>query len=286
MKKYLTSLVLILSLLIVAGCGSQANSGKHKDVTIVTSISTYADIAKNIVKDHGDVEAIIHSANVDPHDFNPDTKTAKEVAEADILIANGLGYDDWILKLKDQSDLINVSKDIAKLSDGENEHVWFDIHYMKKLVKTITEEVSKKDPKHKKLFEKNSKSYLTKLDNIIAREKTLKQKLNGKRAYVSEPVFSYLLEDVGVKIENKKFAKAIEDGTDPAISDMKEMESGLRNHKVDFLVVNKQVDSNVVTKIVKIAKENNVPIIYVTETLPAKTSYVDWINGYLDKLGV
>ncbi|MGR3742480.1 metal ABC transporter solute-binding protein, Zn/Mn family [Companilactobacillus sp. DQM5] len=282
MKKLFKYTMIFFALLILAGCSSEKN--KHSKVKIVTSISTYEDISKNITGKYGDVEAIIRSSNVDPHDFNPDTSTAKTVANADIIVANGLGYDDWILKLKDHNQLINVSEDIAKLSDGQNEHIWFDIHYMKKLVKKVTQEVSKKDPKHKKYFKQNSNEYLIKLDNIENKENILKKKLIGKKAYVSEPVFSYLLNDIGIKVENPKFAKAIEDGTDPSISDVKNMEYGLRNKKIDFMVLNKQVDSNVVNKMEKVAKDNDVPILYVTETLPSKTTYIKWINGYLNKL--
>lgn len=281
MKKFLTIFLGTLMLVMLAGCGQQTKN--HDKVNIVSSIGTYEDIAKNIVKDHGDVTAIIRSANVDPHDFNPDTNTAKVVADSDVVIANGLGYDDWILKLK-PDDAINVSVDSAKLKDGQNEHVWFDIHYMKQLVKDITKQASAKDKKHADYFKKNQVAYLKQLDKIASKEKELKSQLKGKKAYVSEPVFSYLLKDVGVTIKNQKFAKAIEDGIDPSVSDMKNMEAGLRNHKVDFLVVNKQVDSNVVNKIKKVAQDNDIPIIYVTETLPAKTTYIDWMSGYLRKL--
>ncbi|GKQ43472.1 ABC transporter substrate-binding protein [Companilactobacillus sp. RD055328] len=282
MKKIFKYSLVVLMMAIVAGCGKQASDSNK--VKIVSSIGTYEDIAKNIVKDHGDVTAIIRSSNVDPHDFNSDTNTAKSVANADIVIANGLGYDDWMLKLKSDKSLINVSEDVAKLKDGQNEHVWFDVHYMKDLVKEITKEASSQDKKHAADFKKNETKYLAKLRNLENQEATLKKSLNGKKAYISEPVFSYLLKDVGVSVENAKFAKAIEDGIDPSVSDMKDMENGLQNHEVDFLVVNKQVKSNVVNKIKKVAQDNNVPIIYVTETLPAKTSYVEWINGYLKDL--
>ena len=96
LRKLIPFLFLISLLAITfSACSTKGeeNTAKHR-VNIVTSTNIYADIAKNIVGKHGHVQAIIKNGDTDPHDFEPTTGSAKEVANANIVIANGLGYDD------------------------------------------------------------------------------------------------------------------------------------------------------------------------------------------------
>lgn len=282
MKKYLKYLFLIVTLVLLSSCSQKPIRNSNK-VSVISSVSTYQNIAANIVGSHGSSSAVIKSSSVDPHDFTPDTRTAKEVADADVVIANGQGYDDWIKKLKDHNQLINVSKQV-NIRNGENEHAWYKMSYMKQLVKKITKTVSKLDNKHQNYYQKNSQKYLLQLDNLSNQEKEIKKTSKNKSAYISEPVVQYLLDDVGIKVKNKRFAKAIEDGTDPSISDTEKVEKGLKNRDVDFIVINKQSESNIIDKLKKNALKNNIPIIYVTETLPAGSTYIDWMQGYLNRI--
>lgn len=280
MRKYL---FLLLSLFLLSSC-SKEQPHNSDGVKIISSVNTYQDIASNVLGDEGSSEAVIKSSSVDPHDFTPDTQTAKKVADANVIIANGQGYDDWIFKLKDHNKVINVSQQVAKITNGENEHVWYSVNYMKKLVLKIENEVSSIDKKNKNKYQKNSSDYLLRLKKITDQEKELKKVSVGKTAYISEPVVQYLLDDIGVKVKNKRFAKAIEDGTDPSFSDTEKMQKGLENKEVDFIVINKQSESNIIEKLKKTALKNHVPIIYVTETLPANKTYVGWMQNYLNKI--
>lgn len=97
----------------------EENTAKHR-VNIVTSTNIYADIAKNIVGKHGHVQAIIKNGDTDPHDFEPTTGSAKEVANANIVIANGLGYDDWMTNLANANDIhvVKVGNQLMGLKQG------------------------------------------------------------------------------------------------------------------------------------------------------------------------
>ena len=144
--------------------------------------------------------------------------------------------------------------------------------------------MSKVDPKNKAYYQANFKKYDLKLDSLIQRENSLKKITNGKKAYVTEPLPYYLLKDLGITIANPHFAKAIEDDTDPSIEDVKDMEIGLKKHQVDFLVVNKQVTSGIITKMTGLAKKYHVPIVYFTETLPSNLGYYDWMDGNITQI--
>lgn len=274
----------LLLMLVLGGCAQK----KSADNIITTTVNTYKEPVQSVVGNKYKVESIIKSVNVDPHSFSPSNNNAKQIADSKLIVSNGLGYDDWVNKMvtanSQNKNLIDFASDVLHKKNGDNEHIWFGVSNVQKLSYAVFQHMSKIDPKDKVYYAKNYQRYNQKLEKLIVRESKLKQKLNGKKAYVTEPLPYYLLNDLGVTIDNAHFAKAVEEDTDPSISDVKNMEDGLKNHKVDFLVVNKQVTSGIITKMTSLAKENNVPVIYFTETLPSNLGYYQWMNDNLNQI--
>lgn len=284
MRKKLIIVGAFVLMFILGGCAQQKTA---KNI-ITTTVNTYKEPVQSVVGNKYKVESIIKSVNVDPHSFSPSSNNAKQIADSKLIVSNGLGYDDWVNKIVTANDqdknLIDFAGDVLHKKDGDNEHIWFGVSNVQKLSYDVYKHVSKIDPKNKNYYKKNYQQYYKKLDKLKTREDKLKQRFNGKKAYVTEPLPYYLLNDLGVTIDNAHFAKSVEEDTDPSIKDVKNMESGLRNHKVDFLVVNKQVTSGIITKMTSLAKENNVPIVYFTETLPSDLGYYQWMNDNLNQI--
>ena len=283
-KKEVFLFVLFSLLIFVGGCSQRPTSQR----IITTTVNTYREPIKSVVGNKYEVDSIIKSVNVDPHSFSPSSNNAKQIADSQLIVSSGLGYDDWVNKIvianSQSKNLIDFSSDVLDKKDGDNEHVWFGVHNVQKLSRAVYQHMAKVDSKNKAYYQANFKKYDIKLAGLIQREQALKKETNGKKAYVTEPLPYYLLKDLGVTIANPHFAKSIEDDTDPSIEDVKNMENGLRNHKVSFLVVNKQVTSGIITKMTSLAKENHVPIVYFTETLPSDLGYYDWMNGNITQI--
>ncbi len=85
-----------------------------------------------------------------------------------------------------------------------------------------------------------------------------------------------MLTALGYKVMDTGFSEAIEEGNDPSPADLAALKSAITNHKIAFFVNNKQTTSSTVSNLVKLAKENNVPVINVTETIPTSKTYVSW----------
>ena len=241
-------------------------------------------VAKAVAGDHGTVTSFINSSAVEPHELQPTTKQAKQVAIANVAIENGLGYDAWMSKMvkadsKNKITLINVGEQVAKEKDGANEHVWYRPATMSALATTLAKQFSKLDPDHKADYEKNAKAYqakLQKLDKVIAQAK---QNVGDNRLVdVSEPVFDYALENLGYQINDQHFEKAVEDDSDPSPKDIKQIQDDITNHRIAFFVNNSQESGKTVENLVKLAKENNVPVLNVTESEPDGEDYVSWMT--------
>ena len=155
-KSKITKFISIMSLvtlvsLITVGCSNKQNSAKQSDkISIVTTTNVYSDIAKNIVGKYGTATAIIDKSSVDPHDFDPTTADAKKVAQANIIVANGLGYDSWMNKLAKSVDKkpVLVGEDLMGLKSGDNPHIWYNLDMPTKYVDYLVKRLSKLDKKH------------------------------------------------------------------------------------------------------------------------------------------
>ena len=94
---------------------------------------------------------------------------------------------------------------------------------------------------------------------------------------VSEPVFDYALNNLGYRVMDQHFEKAVEDGSDPSPKDINEIQQAIKNHQIAFFVNNSQASDSVVKNLVKLAHQNNVPVLNVTETKPKGKTYTQWM---------
>ncbi|KRL57605.1 metal ion ABC transporter periplasmic protein [Lentilactobacillus parakefiri DSM 10551] len=273
----------------LAGCSSSSSSSNGK-IKITATTDFYGEVAKKVAGNKGDVTSVITNPNVDPHDYQSSTKIAKETVGSKIVIANGIGYDGWMNNLvKDSSkvDYIKVGEDLMDKKNGDNPHLWYNPATMPKLANTIATKLGKLQPKSKAYFKKNAKKYIASLKPIndkIAQLKQLAATKKNKDVYVSEPVFDYALEATGFKVGDTQFENDTEKGVDPSPQTIRTMQNGIKNHKIAFFVFNKQVDSKTVNNLVALAKKNKVPVLPVTETLPANKNYVSWMDSQYAEL--
>ena len=92
MRKKLFSFILLVSAFLAFFTFGHKNTAAASDkLNVVTTLDFYGETAKAVLGDHGTVTSLITSPNVDPHDFEATTKTAKIVSKADLVIYNGAG---------------------------------------------------------------------------------------------------------------------------------------------------------------------------------------------------
>ncbi|MCQ5246131.1 MULTISPECIES: metal ABC transporter solute-binding protein, Zn/Mn family [Lactobacillus] len=283
-KSKITKFISIIGLvgllaLVTTACANKKEAASQSDkISIVTTTNVYSDIAKNIVGKYGTATAIIDKSSVDPHDFDPTTADAKKLTKANIIVANGLGYDSWMNKLAKSVNKkpVLVGEDLMGLKNGDNPHIWYNLNMPTKYVDYLVKRLSKLDKKHAAYFKANGKKYLAKVDKIKKLVKT--DKSNKKPVFVSEPVFDYALKEAGYKIGDKEFEEAIENGTDPSPKMINKMNTDIKEKKIAFFVNNTQASSSTVKSFVKLAKKNGVPVLNVRETIPNHTTYLTWMK--------
>jgi zinc/manganese transport system substrate-binding protein len=141
----------------------------------VASFSILADLVKQVGGDHVDVTAIV-GPDGDAHVFQPSPLDAKAVADAQLVVINGLGLEGWTARLIQSSGtkapVIVASKGVRPLQGEGDEkgkadpHAWQSIANVKIYVANIRDGLMSADPTDKADFETNAKDYLAKIDQL------------------------------------------------------------------------------------------------------------------------
>ncbi|VTU60937.1 metal ABC transporter substrate-binding protein [Lactobacillus heilongjiangensis] [Leuconostoc pseudomesenteroides] len=291
MKKVITLLAIIMIIVmgfaLIKGQHTSSKNNQHRQITIVASTDFYAELAQTVVGSHGKATAIIKNQNISPEDYEPTTAVAKEVSQADIVLANGLGYDTWLNKLakaSDQAKLIRVGETVLKQKTGSNPHLWNNPETMIKTAHYLAKQLGQQDPTHKADFQKNANKYIASLKPIQSLITQISKKSNGHAVAQTEPVFEYMLKAMGYHVMDSDLSEAIEAGNDPSPTTLATLKSAIENHKITFIVNNKQTSSTTVSNIINLAKTHHIPVVNVTETIPNGENYVSWKLSELQQI--
>ena len=176
-----TSLYLIVSFLLLAGCGDGAQTGTEGPLRVVTTTGIIADVAQRIAGPHAKVEALM-GPGVDPHLYKASESDVRRLSEAELVLYNGLHLEgkmgDILTKMARSRPVIAVTEEIPENLLREppeflgqyDPHVWFDVSMWAKTLAPITRELSALDPGHAKEFEANAAALekeLTELDGWV-----------------------------------------------------------------------------------------------------------------------
>lgn len=271
---------------VLVGCVPKMHHATNH-IKIVSSLDFYGEVAKIVVGDKGSVTSIIDKPNIEPHEYEPTTNTAKTVNSANIVIYNGLGYDSWMPRLvadNQATTQVNVAKTIAHKQYGENEHLWYNPKTMSKLAEYLARVFSRYQPKNKAFFHANARHYQQSLKPITKIINKLKHGSHDNLVNTSEPVFDYSLKAMGYKINNNHFAQAIQNGTDPSPKDIQQMNHDIKTHKIAFFVLNKQETNEITDSIVHKCYRSGIPVLKVTESKPNGKNYKQWMISQYEEL--
>lgn len=281
------------SVAALAGCSSSSAGSDAGTVRIVASTNVYGDIARTIGGDAVSVTSLMSDPAQDPHSFEASAQNQLAVSKARIVVENGGGYDDFmqtLLKGAKNSDatVLNVV-DLSGLkpTDGElNEHVWYDFPTVQKFVGALTSALGKAAPEHKADFEKNADTFDRQIAGLEASAAKVKAAHAGQGVAITEPVPLYLLDSMGlVNKTPERFSEAIEQETDVSPVVLKDTLALFSGHEVALLAYNEQTTGSETERVLSAAKQADIPVVPVTETLPAGKHYVGWMQGNIDAIG-
>jgi len=291
------SLALVTAaVLVLAGCAptqpdAEPTETPFDGVTIVASTNVWGDIAKSIGGDRVQVVSIIENFAQDPHSYEASARDQLAVNDADLIVANGGGYDVFIDALAKSSGDKEVlyaylPDELAKEDDGHNhdhsdgnEHVWYDFHVVEDFANRLAAALAVLDAEYSSEYSDNLIDFQGEIEILEDRMAEVSGKYSGGSFVASEPVANYLLIELGLEdLTPKSFSQAIEEELDVSPKDMLEIQKLLKAKSVDVFVVNPQTGSVQIDALVALAKQNGVAVVELSELLPAGSRYFDWMD--------
>ena len=218
------------------------------------------------------VTSILASPDDDPHLFEASPATARALADAKIVIVNGVDYDPWMEKLLGANKApgrteILVSALVGR-KPGDNPHLWYDPAAMKAAAQTLVADLIAVDPTHKADYEQGGAKFVPSLKPLDDKIATMRKSYAGQPVTASEPVFGYQAKLIGLDVRNEKYALAIMNNAEPTPSQVAAFENDLKGKKVKAMLYNAQASEPAVAKLVQMAKDNSIPVVGVSETGP------------------
>jgi zinc/manganese transport system substrate-binding protein len=278
----------LLRIVVVLAFGLLLPAAQAARVRVVAAENVYGDVAQQLGRDRVAVTSLMSNPQQDPHLFEASPAAARALADAEIAAWNGADYDPWFDKLiaaapRPDRRQIDVAKLIGR-KPGDNPHLWYDPAAMPAFAKAFAAALADVDPDHKADYESRLSAFLTSLKPIEDKIAAMRAKYKGRPVTATEPVFGLLTDAIGLVNRNQAFQLAMMNDTEPSAKDLAAFERDLKQHKVKALISNTQVSEALTKRLVAIAQAAKVPVVGVTETLPAGKHFQDWVMGELDAL--
>ncbi|PKW13930.1 metal ABC transporter solute-binding protein, Zn/Mn family [Saccharopolyspora spinosa] len=290
--------------LTACGTGEQAGPGTGDKIKVVASTTVWASVVQAVGGDDVEVEPLISDPNADPHSYESTPQDAAKVTDADLVVFNGGGYDEFMERILGNSGQGKPTIEAVKDEhEGEpaggheehggheghdhsvNEHVWYDLHVVEQVTNQVNAELSKLKPAKAEQFGQAAGRFAEEIGKLQGRVGELGDQNRGKQVIVTEPVAHYLVEAANLQdITPPEFVNAIEAETDPSAAAVAAIQNAVNAKQAAVIIYNPQTESPVTRNVRTAAEQNQIPVVEMTETLPQDKTYVQWMDAQITAL--
>ena len=241
-------------------------------LNVVASFSILADFVKNVGGDKVDVTTLV-GPNGDVHVYAPAPSDAKKIADAKLLVINGLGLEGWLPRLLQSSGskapIVVATRGITPLKFGSDAdpHAWQSVANARIYVANIRDALVAADPADAETFRDNAARYLTELDALDAqvREKIAEIPPERRKLITTHDAFGYFASAYGVAFIAPL---GVSTDTEPSARDIARIIGQIRADKIPAVFLENLSDDRLIRQL---AAE--------TGAKPGGTLYSDSLTG-------
>ncbi len=151
---------------------ASASPARAQDLlNVVASFSILGDFVRNVGGDRVVLTTLV-GPDSDVHVYAPAPRDAKKIADAKVVVINGLGLEGWLPRLMQASGgkapIVVATRGIAplKLGSDADPHAWQSVANAKIYVANIRDALVAADPADAAVFRNNAQAYLLRLDAL------------------------------------------------------------------------------------------------------------------------
>ena len=217
-------------------------------IAVVAAENEYGNVAAQIGGKDVSVTSVESNPNTDPHTYEVSPSVAQEIAAAQLVIQNGVGYDDFMTKILSASTnptrkVINVQHLLGLPDSTPNPHLWYDPTTMPKVANALAARLRGAAARQRGLLHgQRSRRSSRRSTPGCRRSPTSRRQYAGTPVATTEPVADYMLAAAGAdNLTPFRFQADVMNGVDPSPQDVS-LQTGLfTQHRVKALVYNQQV---------------------------------------------
>ena len=160
-----------VSLACLVLAASSLTARAQDRLNVVASFSILGDFVRNVGGNSVRLTTLV-GPNSDVHVYAPAPGDAKKIADAKVVIVNGLGLEGWLPRLLQASGgkapIVVATRGIAplKLGSDADPHAWQSVANAKIYVANIRDALVAAAPADAEIFRTNAQAYLLRLDAL------------------------------------------------------------------------------------------------------------------------
>ena len=302
------ALTLTLGVTACSGGSSDADAD-NADVKIIASTAVWGSIAEQVVDDATDagstldvsVSTVLSGTDGDPHEYEATARDIADIRDADVVLGNGAGYDNWLTDNAASDAEVITAAEPGEAHDHDhghghgtdedadhdhdhgdtNPHVWFDLDTVREFADNLASYLHSVDGS----FPESATGVTRDLDEVSARL----DKLPAAKLLFTEPVALDLINGTALTdVTPEGFADAVLTESEPSAADLASARDLIADGGVDVLVTNSQSQTAASTQLVNAAKDagltENDAVINVNESPDNDQSYMDYLDAVVSGL--
>jgi len=232
-------------------------------IEVVTSFSILADVARQVGGAHTEVTSLI-GPNEDAHGYQPKPSDARLLGRADLVIANGLGFDPWIERLAQSAGhttpIVIASEGIDTLDEAgghahhghdhgpTDPHAWQDVSNVRHYARNIAHALERVDPANAHAYRENLATYESALLVLDAEIRSTMSVLpvSRRKLVTSHDAFGYFGRAYGISVIG---AAGISDQSEPSAAGIARLIRQLRREKIPVVFIENINDPRLIERI-------------------------------------
>lgn len=272
---------------------SSSSEISTEKISILTSFYPLLEFTKEIGREKIDVQLLVPQG-VEPHDWDPRINDIQRIQTADVVVINGLGFEEYLddlSSINSEIAIIDTSRNIKPMtSDGNfvednaafltDPHVWLNPKLAEIQVNNIAKGLIDIDPKNQEFYKQNAQLYISKLDEIDKKFNT-ELKDCKKDFIVLHNAFSYFAEEYSLRPHS--ILDSTEPNSEPTSKKIQSTIKLARNLDIDTIYTEKGIDPKI-PDIISDEIGGNVLILSPIEIVTEDESYLSLMEQNLYNL--
>ena len=286
--------MLLGGLLALAACTSSSSPPPDAAVRVVATTTVLANLVSEVGGDRVSVRSLVPPGG-EPHTFDPRPSDVTAFVDADLVVMNGLGLDDWVVDLVGEAGsdapVVRLGEELPGAEyladdegDGLNPHLWLNVAYAMGYVDRIAAALAEVDPDEVEGYEGRASEYRAELEELDASARAQLATIpeERRRVVAFHQAFLYFaaaygLEVVGVVVDAP--------GQDPSAGEVAALIDAIRESGVSAILSEDQFPTDLVDQI---AAETGVTVVadLYSDSLgdPPGDTYVGMIRYDVERL--